>query len=122
VSLSPKDPYEAIRLHLAELEARPLAKAKADPRDESRSSVHAAFVSAIDGLEELGWSRGRIARHIGCDLSTLGDWIERGDQRRSQLPFWVLHRLPIEARTVVLREVLAWSEPPPASKTGTDNG
>jgi hypothetical protein len=120
MSLSPKDSLAAIRRHLDELEARPLKKTIVDSRSEARCSVHAAFVSAIDYLEEEGWSRGRIARYIGVELTTLSGWYEDGDKRRSQLPFWVLRRLPTEARAIVMRAILEWSEPPPAEGAGAD--
>jgi hypothetical protein len=124
VSLSPKSSLADVRRHLDELErelqARPLAKTNADPRAEARCTVHAAFVAAIDHLEELGWSRGRIARYIGVELTTLSGWYDDGDKRRSQLPFWVLRRLPVEARAIVMRAILDWSEPPPSAGAGAD--
>jgi hypothetical protein len=119
MALSTKDPLSAIRAHLDELEQQrpPLAKAR-DLRDASREKAHCAFRAAVDALTADGWSLRAVARHLEVDTATLTDWYERGHQRRSQIPGWVLAALPAEARAAWLREALNWSEPPPG-RTGT---
>jgi hypothetical protein len=120
MALSPKDSLAAIRRHLDELalEPRPLAKAPSF-RDESRAKIHCAFRAAIHSLLAADWSMRAIARHLECDVVTLIDWHERGDQKRSQIPGWVFAALPSEARAAWMRAALEWSEPPP-SRSGTD--
>jgi lambda repressor-like predicted transcriptional regulator len=120
VTLKPTDSLAAIRRHLDELEQErpPLAKTRC-LRDASREKAHCAFRAAVDALTEDGWSLRSIARHLECDTATLTDWYERGYQKRSQIPGWVLAALPAEARAAWLREALNWSEPPPG-RTGTN--
>lgn len=94
-----------------QLAARPLAKASGDPREAHRCRSHAAFVAACDYMiTRPGWSLRRLAREMGCDHTTLGDWLERGDQRSSQIPAWAFSALPAEAQPVLLRGMLGWSE------------
>jgi lambda repressor-like predicted transcriptional regulator len=110
----PPDPFDQIRAALSKLEARPgLAKAASDPRSVFRCQSHAAFVSAVDYLlTRPGWSLRAIAREMGCDHTTLSDWLNRGDQPHSQIPAWALAALPAEARAVFMRHMLGWAESP----------
>ncbi len=128
MSLSPKSTIADMRQHLDELERElsspGIAKAR-DLRDASRAKIHCAFRASVDALLESihpetqrPWSMRAIARHIETDISTVCDWYERGDQKRSQIPGWVFAALPAVARVAWMRVVLEWSDPPPG-RTGT---
>jgi hypothetical protein len=107
-----RDELEAIRAQLARIEAGPgLAKLEIDPRDRCRSQIHAAFVAAVDYLLMFpGRSVRSIAREMGVDHVTLGDWLAYGDQKRCQIPGWALPALPKECRFVYVKHALAWGE------------
>lgn len=111
---------DLIRAELAKAESRPgLAKVSSDPKDQHRCRVHAAFVSAVDHLlTRPGWSLRAISREMGCDHTSLRDWVERGDQRSSQIPAWALSALPAEAQPVFMRHMLGWTEAPALGRTG----
>lgn len=119
--MSNRELIDQIRAELAKAEARPgLAKGGKSARDRHRCRVHAAFCEAIDALELDGWSRRQIAQHMEVDPVTLKDWYEAGNTQRSQLPAWIKSALPLQARVVMTRHELSWSETPPPSRTGTD--
>jgi lambda repressor-like predicted transcriptional regulator len=116
----PPDLIAQIRAELAKHEARPgLSKASADPKCTHRSKAHAAFVAAVDFLlTRPGWSLRAISREMSCDHTSLRDWLERGDQRSSQIPAWAFAALPAEAQPVLLRHMLGWVEGPVLGRTG----
>lgn len=118
--MSQRDLIDQIRAELARAEARPgLVKASSDPKSQHRCRVHAAFVASIDYLlTRPGWSMRAIAREMDCDNSSLRDWVERGDQRSSQIPAWALSALPAEAQPVFMRHMLGWVEGPALGRTG----
>jgi len=114
------DALDVIRAELAKAEQRPgLAKASSDPRDAFRCQSRAAFVAAVDYLlTRPGWSMRALAREMGCDHTTLADWLEHGDTRRCQIPAWAFAALPAEAQPMLLRNMLGWSEPAALGRTG----
>lgn len=116
-----RDPFDLIRAELAKLEARPgIVKASADPKCMHRAKLHKAFVSAVDYmLLRPGWSLRALAQHMSVDRAVLSDWLERGDQKSSQIPAWALAALPAEALSVLMRHMLAWADAP-IERTGTD--
>jgi hypothetical protein len=107
-----KEELAAIRAHLARLEEGPgVTKASRDPRDSYRCTSHAAFVAAVDYLLTLpGRSVRSIARDMGVDHVTLGDWLQYGDQKRCQIPSWAVAALPKECLFVYIKHMLAWGE------------
>lgn len=118
--MSQRELIDQIRAELARAEARPgLAKSSSDPKDRHRCMAHAAFVSAVDYLlTRPGWSLRAVAREMSCDHTTLSDWLQRGDQRCSQIPGWAFAALPAEAQPVLLRNMLHWAEAPVLGKVG----
>jgi hypothetical protein len=119
---SDDDAIRAIRAELDRLDAcKPRGLAKTDPRERHRRAAHQAFRAAVDSLLVDGWSFHRIANVIDCDVATLTTWYHYGDQKRNQVPAWAFAALPKSSRPQLVRAILDWSEPPPASKTGTEN-
>jgi hypothetical protein len=90
-------------------------------REVALSKSHAAFREAVDELTRRGWSRAKIADYVGVHPVTLKDWYDAGDTKRCQIPSWIWAALPPESRTALTRAMLQWSDPPPASRTGTDD-
>jgi hypothetical protein len=119
-----KEDLATIHAALARLEqqSRPgIAKAR-DPRDGFRCTSHAAFVAAVDYLLTLpGRSVRSIAREMGVDHVTLGDWLAYGDQKRCQIPSWAVAALPKDCLFVYIKHMLAWGENDNAvgQRTGT---
>ena len=106
---------ELIRQASAELEANENSSAKylraLTPRDGWRSNVHALVEDVVELLEDMGYSRNRIAALFDVHPVTLKDFIESGDKQRNQIPGWLFAafaRLPSEAWELVQREMLAW--------------
>lgn len=121
--MAANDPFDQIRAQLARLERERPGLVKADAtsfRDHQRCKAHAAFCAGLESLLLNGWSMRRVAAHMGVDPVTLKDWHEQGHRQRSQLPAWAFAALPREAHAAVMRAQLAWSEPPPSERTGTN--
>ena len=93
-----------------------------DARDLHRRKVHAAFCSAVQACRDLGWTMSRIAEAIDVHKVTLGDWLEKGFERRDQLGLWLLSAigcLPPEARSAFDRTMVEWRAPI-VFRTGTN--
>lgn len=118
-----KAELDAIREQLARLESGPGIAKACDPRAAFRCTSHAAFVAAVDYLLTLpGRSVRSVARDMGVDHVTLGDWLAHGDQKRCQIPSWALAALPKECLFVYIKHMLAWGENDNglAGRTGTN--
>ena len=89
-------------------------------REIALSKSLSKFRAGVNALTRLGWSFSAIADFIGVHPVTLKDWYEQGDIKRSQLPGWVFAAMPPESRDAMLLAERDWSEPPPASRTGTE--
>jgi hypothetical protein len=116
-----EEAFRAIRAQLDRMQALRPGLAKADPRDAQRGEAHRLFRVGFDALTREGWSQHKIARAIHCDVSTLNSYYHFGDQKRTQLQGWTVVALLKLARIDMVREIMSWSEPPPASKTGTND-
>lgn len=89
-------------------------------REVALTKALSKFRAGVDSLTRAGWTFSRIADHVGVHPVTLKDWYEQGDIKRSQIPGWVFAAMPVEARDAMLLAERDWSEPPPASRTGTE--
>jgi hypothetical protein len=118
---SDDDALRAIRAELDRLEASTPRVAKCDPRERHRRAGHEAFRAGVDALLGDGWSFRRVANVMGCDVATLTTWYHYGEQRRNQIPAWAFAALPKSSRPQLVRAILDWSEPPPPSRTGTED-
>lgn len=129
MSYTPEDD-EKVKQLIALLEkrsARP-GLAKVDPSDRGRMAFHKLFVAGVNALLEerdddgkTKWSLSSLAGYVGVNRSTFNTWYNWGYQKRNQIPGWVASALPRPARPEMARALLEWSEPPPPSRTGTDD-
>lgn len=114
--------FREIRSVIDKLEAaatvRPLAKC--DPLEPARRRTHSLFMMCVAKLTREGWSQHKMAKRFGCDVSTLNKAIHYGDTKAHQIQGWLLTAAMAHARFDAAREIASWSEPPPASATGTE--
>lgn len=119
---SDDEAFRKIRSELDRLEAaasRP-SLAKADPQDPERKRTHALFMACVDKLTHEGWSQRRMARAFHCDVATLNKAIHYGGTKAHQIQGWLLTAAMAHARFDAARMIAGWSDPPPASATGTE--
>lgn len=90
----PGERHRSLDEMAADLEALRRPIAKVTPERARRQALNAAalerFRFAIDELVNMGWSRDRIARHLGCAQTTVDD-VYDGNRLVSA---WMLDALP----------------------------